>query len=238
MSYMDRLGAFRFVMPLNVGGDLLWDDETLLETLKKCLLPQNQRKSTTNLLQTLNLFRYAHYEHHGVNWRTKIVLMNSAFECLLDLPEARKRKSFREAVDTLSKSDKIAIEERVEFDDRQKREVTRTYTKAAWWAYDFYKLRNDVVHTGTLAPEKFRFKDWITQLIVADVVFTLLVRKILFSEGYVSIPDAPEGDDEMDWAEIYRISAESVFVTEHFMKNLLKSLVGELPLILVKELDL
>jgi hypothetical protein len=54
---------------------------------------------------------------------------------------------------------------------------------AGWWAYKFYGLRNTILHEGHVSPEDLAFKGWITQLIVADLVFTECVRDRLFNMG-------------------------------------------------------
>ena len=51
----------------------------------------------------------------------------------------------------------------------------------SWWMYDFYRLRNQILHEGFVPRDSLGFKGWIDQMIVADLVFTECVRDYLFT---------------------------------------------------------
>ncbi len=57
-------------------------------------------------------------------------------------------------------------------------------SSVAWWAYDFYKLRNSIVHGNKVNFEKLRFKKgyWFSQMDVATLVFADCLEEIILSK--------------------------------------------------------
>jgi len=56
---------------------------------------------------------------------------------------------------------------------------------AAWWAWDFYDLRSRIVHGEAVTAKDLQYKNWITHLIVADLVLLELVKRILYEHGCI-----------------------------------------------------
>jgi hypothetical protein len=107
-------------------------------------------------------------------------MMATAFEILLDLPESNdKKKQFALKVESLCKFPESITETRNGY----------SYTKIAWWAWDFYNLRNSIVHGDKIEFNSLRYKsqsiEWLSHLIVADLVFYELVNRELHSKKLI-----------------------------------------------------
>jgi len=50
---------------------------------------------------------------------------------------------------------------------------------AGCWAWDFYELRSRIVHGDSVPSSELIFKDWITHLIVSDLVFWECMKREL-----------------------------------------------------------
>ena len=155
------------------------------------------------LFRSLEWFRLAHTEANNVSEASRLVMMCTAFEILLDFPEDKKSVYFAEQVDKRLKKDSSVTE------PRKHRNTPYTRIRAAWWAYDFYQLRNKIVHGGEFKPEDGEYKDWINYSIVADLVFWELIVKELtdnncLGERARKLADElkPQGGAKEDFAEL------------------------------------
>ncbi len=148
-------------------------DKELLSAFDKLFDGDVPPEMRQRLFRSLEWFRLAHTEANNVSEASRLVMMCTAFEILLDFPEDKKSVYFAEQVDKKLKKDSSVTEKR--------KHKTTEYTciRAAWWAYDCYQLRNKIVHGGEFNPEDGRYKDWINYNIVADLVFWELTVKEL-----------------------------------------------------------
>ena len=81
------------------------------------------------------------------------------------------------------------LEERCALSDSLKetrtRDGDRSYSKVACWGWDFYELRNAIAHGDKVEPERLKCstanRPWLTQLIVADLVFWQCVTCELYA---------------------------------------------------------
>lgn len=158
------------------------------------------------LFRSLEWFRFAHTEANNVSDASRLVMMSTAFEILLDFPEHQKSVFFAKQIDNKLKKDKSITETRTPNNKQY------TYTKAAWWAYDFYQLRNKIVHGGQFNPEDGRYKDWINYNIVADLVFWELIIRELFENNCV-------GERARKWAERFQPHTKDGECLEEFFLN-------------------
>jgi len=108
-------------------------------------------------------------------------MMATAFEILLQVPNIPNKKKWiaEELKKRISDSDFIK-------ENRQIEGKTYEYSKAAWWIWDFYELRNHIVHGDHIESEQLRYtapdRDWLTHLIVADLVFWECIKRELFNQ--------------------------------------------------------
>jgi len=166
-------------------------NEELIGAFHKVFDTSFPEKVRERLFRSLEWFRLAHTEANNTSDASRLVMMSTAYEILLDFPEKEKSIYFAKQIENKLKKDKSISETRT-YKNRQ-----YTYIKAACWAYDFYQLRNKVVHGGQFNPEDGRYKDWINYNIVADMVFWELVVKELFENGCL-------GERVKKWAEKFQ----------------------------------
>lgn len=154
--------------------------------------------------RSLEWFRLAHTEGNNVSDPSRLVMMATAFEILLDFPDYQKSKYFADQIDGKLRNDKSIIEIR----EYQGKPVD--YSRAACWAWDFYQLRNQIVHGDNIKPEDGQYKDWITYNIVADLVFWELVKRELYERDCL-------GDRARKWAKKFKsVTADPAEVLEKF----------------------
>jgi hypothetical protein len=56
---------------------------------------------------------------------------------------------------------------------------------AGCWAWDFYEIRSRIVHGDLVPARDLIYKDWLTHLIVADLVFRECIMRNLWSQGLI-----------------------------------------------------
>lgn len=209
-----EIGEITFPQPWSSGGILGVPDTKLLAGFDKVFEPTFPDDVRERLFRSLEWFRLSHVENDDISPLSKVIMMATAFEILLQVPNVPRKKQW------------IAdeIEKRISTDDflREKREDPKgkeqTYSKAAWWIWDFYELRNCIVHGDQIKLERLRYptpdRDWLTYLLVADIVFWECVQRELFDQECIgddvrscarkwdeAFPDEPKGTSEELLAE-------------------------------------
>ena len=148
-------------------------DKELLSAFDKLFDEDILAEMRQRLFRSLEWFRLAHTDANNVSEASRLVMMCTAFEILLNFPDNKKSVYFAKQVENrLKRSNSIT-------EMRKHKDSQYTYIEAAWWAYDFYQLRNKIVHGGEFKPEDGRYKDRISYNIVADLVFWELIVKEL-----------------------------------------------------------
>jgi len=172
-----------FPKPLSTGGSV-WDfDEEMLLALSKCL-SGGISKTRERVFRSLEWFRLAHTEQSQTSVFSKVVMMGSAFEILLDLPEGQKSRNFIDSVHIILHSDDFRMGTGV----RHIKKTKFPCNLAGLWAGRFYDLRSRVVHGDRVSVRNLRYTNryieedmkWVGHLAVADVVFYDLVAHLLF----------------------------------------------------------
>lgn len=158
------------------------------------------------VFRSLEWFKFAHTEGNNVSDASRLVMMSTAFEILLDFPEQQKSVYFAQQIEGKLKKAKSISEMRTYNNKRY------SYIKAAYWAYDFYQLRNKIVHGEQFNPEDIIYKDWITYIIVADLVFWELIVKKLFELNCL-------GERAKRWAEKFQHNVKDDDNLEEFFLN-------------------
>jgi len=181
-----KIGEISFPKPLEAARGLWSTDKELIKGFGKCFsakLPQNERE---RLFRSLEWFRLAHVEGSQVSDFSKVVMMATAFEILFDFSEKDHNKSGKLTkcvekylVTKSSHSEEFIIKKR-EFIIKKERKLV-PHTLAGWWAWDFYKLRDKIVHGDSVSLSDLKYnKGWITYLIVANLVFWECIKRELF----------------------------------------------------------
>lgn len=182
-----RIGEIKFPMPFSMGGGFSNADDELVKAFSDLEAATGNDAAKSRLFRSLEWFRLAHAETHHVSLLSKVVMMGTAFETILDLPSSGpKKKPFADYLKA-----QCSLPDSVE-DTRPllragRLPVDTVYPCISWWAWDFYVLRNDIVHGNMIEPERFGYeapgRDWLSHLIVADLVFYELVVRQLYEWG-------------------------------------------------------
>ena len=187
-----HIGAIKdifFPMPWDLGGRFTAPNEDMVAALGKLMDGTASRNIRTRIFRALEWFRLAHIASNGIGDLSRVVMMATAFEILFEIPEGQgKTKKFVEEVASHLKQPTTKMETRnVTIKRRNKKGTSKPVNRSlpGWWANDFYDLRSRVVHGDEIDQERLRFRDWISQLIVADVVFWQCVTSELYQQGYL-----------------------------------------------------
>jgi hypothetical protein len=181
IAAMSDMTGVRLVKPPTILGGPLCFDEWLATGFDNCFPRGAMAKVRERLFRALDWFRLAHVVDRQPSTLTRVVMMATAFETLLDLPRNNKSGKLAEEVDRRVASDTFTRESRRLGNDEVE------HTVAGWWAYDFYKLRNDIVHGETVGTEALT-QGAFPQLLIADLVFGGCVARALSDHACVALP--------------------------------------------------
>jgi hypothetical protein len=180
-----------FAQPYTVGPSL-WDlDDHLIEGFSRCF---SLKEQVLPIFRSLEWFRMAHGSMGPMGYFspfTALVMMAIAFEILLELPDPSTRKDFVNRVEGAIKDDYFKRGER-----QKKNDKLIEYSLAGCWAWDFYTLRSKIVHGDELPRTELIFKDWVSHISVAGLVFYELVLRKLFELGCI-------GEEVLSCAEAF-----------------------------------
>ncbi len=195
-------GQYRITRPVSIGGSFTGSYGSLLQGLGRVFGDEFPADVRERLFRALEWFRFGHTESTAVSWLHKVVMMSTAFEIFLEFPERGQTAYFAEQVDKRLRLRDSLLAKRTDGKGRE-----REACMAAWWAWDFYDLRSRVVHGDAVTAEDLQYKDWITHLIVADLVLLEMVKRLLHEHRCI-------GEDvrrrAVKWAENSSDSVEDV----------------------------
>jgi len=203
-----KIGQISFPRPWSIGGAFANPDSRLLEAFTKFFEPGFPAEVKGRVLRSLEWFRFAHIGSDDVSWQSKVVMMATAFEIVLDVPDQSNKKGWiADRLDTLCGTEGTLREDR----NIGSRQIN--HTKIGWWGWDFYQLRNEIVHGDVIRPEQLEYRTstikWLTHPIVADLAFWECIARELYAHrclgddirGYSAeldklFPDQPPGGAE------------------------------------------
>ncbi|MCL6535833.1 MAG: hypothetical protein K6U77_07145 [Armatimonadetes bacterium] len=146
MRYTDKLEKFRFSIPLNayLRGQVL-PEPYLLHLLQRVFDVEFPEQLRRRILRSLEWFRIANQKDYPV--QTGVVSIATALETLLAPDENRIKRTLADAVDDWLRKQwgEWAIE-------AQRDGYSRT--AAGFWMWDFYDLRNRIVHGEPVASDE------------------------------------------------------------------------------------
>jgi len=180
-----KIGEIFFPMPWSTGGAFASPDSRVLEAFSKTPESGFLVEGKERLFRSLEWFRLAHVESDDVSVLSKVVMMATAFEIVLGVPNVRDKSGW--VADEVA--GRCSEPESLPETRKGKKGKDQTRPKIGWWAWDFYKLRNAIVHGDTIQQGQLRFQSiertWLTHLIVADLVLRELVMRELYRYGCV-----------------------------------------------------
>jgi len=165
-----------------MGGSFGIPNEEIVKGFGKCFALDFLHELKQRLFRSLEWFRLAHTENDQVSDLSKIVMMSTAFEILLKFPVDGKRKYFTDYVENNISSDKFLRGTRTNHNGK-----TFDMSLVSCWAWDFYAIRSKIVHGDSVPYKDLIFKDWITHLIVSDLVFLECLKRELFKKSVLAI---------------------------------------------------
>ena len=170
-----KIGEVTFVRPWSMGGSFGTSAEEIVKGLGKCFTPDLLHELRQRLFRSLEWFRLAHTESDQVSDLSTIVMMATGFEILLKFPMNGKRRYFTDYVGDNISSDKFLRGTRTNHKGK-----SLDMSIVSCWAWDFYNIRSKIVHGNSVPYKDLIFRDWITHLIVSDLVFLECLKRELF----------------------------------------------------------
>lgn len=180
LTYFTDMEEVRISRPFAMGGSFGGPDQELLQGLSKVFAPEFPADVQERLFWALEWYRLAQTGAEAVTWLSKVVMMATAFEILLKFPRNGKRKHFVEHMEKEIRTPEFRTDTRT--DDSGK---PHTLSLVGCWAWDFYELRSRIVHGDPVAVEEIQYKDWITHLIVSELVLLECMKRLLYRHGFV-----------------------------------------------------
>ncbi len=177
-----RKPHFQIPMPAHHRGKIQPNME-LLALLNEMFSDTFSADLRNRLLRSLRWFRTAHKRVQDVDAEIQIVQIATAFETLLNLQEERGKK--RALVERIENWVQKTWDDEVE--PARNPSSDAYMTAAGQWAWEFYELRNKILHEGVDPEEELLYPTVdcygrpvkVTQLDVASLVFgALLIREI------------------------------------------------------------
>ncbi len=192
------LDKIHFQEPWATGGFLKNIHRDVFAGINKLLASQHHEDLKNRLLRSMEWFRLSHIENGSISPFFSVVMMSTAFEIIFDVPNVQDKAGFlADKIDQTLAQQGHSQSTRLYGKDNSK---SKTRSNAAWWGWDFYKLRNSVVHGDNIPSSDLIYSDWLTQVIVADMLFYAYVSFLLKDGGYFDTQfDSP------DFTDIYKL---------------------------------
>ncbi|MBU2541702.1 MAG: hypothetical protein KJ593_07345 [Candidatus Omnitrophica bacterium] len=189
-----EMGEVTFPKPWSTGGFFKSPNEELMSGFNKMFENNVSVEVRERIFRSLEWFRLSHVQNEDVSFLSKIVMMATAFEILLQVPNVPNKKGWiAEKLD-----EQVKCSEFIKLTRTDNKGKKHRCSKLYWWAWDFYNLRNSIVHGEHIEPKLQRYhvsdKKWINYHIVADLVFLECVKRELFNMGCI-------GDNARDCAK-------------------------------------
>jgi hypothetical protein len=168
----------RITAPLDMGSKFALANDDVLQALGRVISGKGPSDERKRIIRSLEWFRMAHTVGDEASELSAAVMMSTAFEILLEIPNGggKTEKFIAEVEGHLKRVDSLQL-------TKPWGKKSKSYSLPGWWANDFYDLRSRVVHGDPVNQQRLRFTRWITHLIVADVVFWECLVRLLFARG-------------------------------------------------------
>jgi hypothetical protein len=148
------------------------------------------------ITRAAEVFLESYYNTPTLDVTARILLQASAFEILLDLPDSKPRRHFKDAIEQHCSTSR----ERKYWYSFEVHETTamESRTTVGIWADRFYTLRNHIIHGHIVKPAEYVFRDIQHHLIVAPMVFVLCAEQLI-NVWRVSKKKQPQLFDHLAW---------------------------------------
>jgi len=175
-----KLNEIHFQEPWATGGFFKNINGHVHKAINKLLADPQHEDLKNRLLRSSEWFRLAHIDNGTISPFFRIVMMATAYEIIFDIPNIPNKAGFlADEIDSAVAQSKFNQETR-----KQGKNQSKKRSAAAWWGWDFYKLRNSIVHGDNIPLSQLIYSDWITHAIVADLLFYAYINYLLSDGGF------------------------------------------------------
>lgn len=186
------LNRIKFYTPIHIILNNFMDfDKDLFQAMRKLKRIKNEREIYRKIITALKWVSYSYTNIENFSPFSRIVMMSTAFEILLDGFKDRWEFIKKIVQYTCVSDDNNSINR--ETRNIYKNQVLRLedYSFKEWWAYEFYCLRNNIVHGKEVKYSELNNRKKEDYFLLSIMFFTECLKKILYSEGCYNynIPD-------------------------------------------------
>jgi hypothetical protein len=167
------------------------DNELVVGLLKAKV---KQKRLYRRIMRATEMLMQAYYNDSKITDASRILNIASAYEILFDLPESGQRVALRNEFERLFDIQGDPRRTFVAYKDRSGTSHWINKTIKVYWANEFYKLRNNIIHGSTLNNTDFIFKGVQRNFDIAILFFVLGVKKYLESAKCM-----PQSMDQIRW---------------------------------------
>lgn len=189
-----KLGEVKFERPWITGGSFAIPDRSLLDALGRVLSDATPRAFRQRVRRALEWFRLAHTDTEQISPYSKVVMMTTAFEILLEVPQNNKRAEFTSRLHDLCATQETPVATR----------NGKAFSMVSWWAWEFYNLRNKIVHGDSITLDSLvdqpsdGIDSGLPHLTIADLMMLeSLTKKLAEHNCFHRDADEPEEDGQL-----------------------------------------
>ena len=200
--------SIAFQKPLGARGDVFVSAKWS-KYLSAYLGVRSSNKRRSRISRSLEFFRLAQAQDDFKDYSmdsaflTRTVLLATAFESLIfhkgreasivngkSIRKGLKAEFFANYIDERFKLPRSLKSTRNLENNNKKKPRRESLALISWWAYDFYKLRNAIVHGDKVSLKRLRFKKehWFSQMDIAVLVFADCLEDIIIKERILKPP--------------------------------------------------
>lgn len=196
-----------FITPFYIshGSDICYD-EKFLRALEKLQQDRNNQKLYRRIMTSLEWVAYADTNVNNFNRASRIVMMATAFEILLngfkdrfDFMKKIKKRTCNDLDDLTShpfyRYRRMRSTRKIHYNWRKQ---SKNFSFKEWWAYEFYVLRNRIVHGERIKSKDFVNRKGEDYFLLSIQFFEECLKKLLAEKKYYSYDVVAD-----IWTEIY-----------------------------------
>lgn len=185
-TYFSNLDMIKFMKPYYLdylaSSRLQFEKTNLCDVLGKALQFKD-RNQIKRIFRTLELFYHTATYSEMMTDEHRVLSLVMCFEVLLDF---KGKLEFAEEVEEMIDNYRPILESRVD--------IKLEHSKMGWWAYDLYKLRNEIVHGDDINWEFQKYGNIRTRIQFGGILIRKIIKKILAQEKLWPPDDASDSD--------------------------------------------
>lgn len=189
-----------FITPFYIshGWDISYD-ESILRALEKLQQDKKSKEFYRRIITSLEWVSYAYTNVDNFNYASRIVMMATAFEILLNGFKDRfefMKKIKQLTCNSLENTKKMRSTRMIYYKGKKQK---KNFSFKEWWAYEFYELRNKIVHGKEVKNKDFKNRKRKEYFLLSIKFFVECLKKLLSKHNYYIYNFV----DQILWARIY-----------------------------------